>query len=210
MSAHPGIPPYYNMGVNKAGLHCCCTLGANSVEGNIHMPLWRMFGSPHTSSELSDALLSNSCDRRNITGSCKIYLSLMLVSHSLSGWSFQSCWKKNGVVIMIHTGLIKLWNLQLMWVFHHLFQSLKICQLALLQRNLLELFQSQKNCWRTWFWKKRGTCLWNKWQEKSSWLRNAWWHPYMIVNKTITSSSLSSRVPNNCPCSSANSQEWWI
>ena len=27
----------------------------------------------------------------------------MLVSHSLSGWSFPSYWKKNGVVIMIHT-----------------------------------------------------------------------------------------------------------
>ena len=36
----PGIPLHYNMGVDKAGLHCCCTVwGANYVEGNIHMPL---------------------------------------------------------------------------------------------------------------------------------------------------------------------------
>ena len=114
----PRIPLYYNMGVDKAGLHCYCTVwGANSVEGNIHMPLWRMFGSSHASPEFSDALLCNSCDRRNTTVSCKFYLSLMLISHSLSGWSFQSY----GVVIMIHTGLINLWNLQLMWGFHHLF-----------------------------------------------------------------------------------------
>jgi len=36
---------------------------------------------------------------------------------------------KNGVVIMIQTDLMKLWNLQLMWGFHLLFQSLKFCQL---------------------------------------------------------------------------------
>ena len=53
-----------------------------------------MFGSTDASPELSDALQCNSCDRRNIMVSCKIYLSLMLVSHSLSGWSFQSYWKK--------------------------------------------------------------------------------------------------------------------
>ena len=35
-----GIPLHYNMGVDKAGLHCYCTVwGANYVEGNIHMPL---------------------------------------------------------------------------------------------------------------------------------------------------------------------------
>ena len=49
-----------------------------------------MFGSPHASPELSDALLCKSCDRRNVTVSCKIYLSPLLISHSLSGWSFQS------------------------------------------------------------------------------------------------------------------------
>ena len=129
----PRIPLYYNMGVDKAGLHCYWTVwGANSIERNIHMPLWRMFGSPHASPEFSDALLCNSCDKRQATVSCKIYLSLLLISQSLSGWSFQSY----GVVIMIHTGLIKLWNLQLMWGFHHLFQSLKFCQLSLLQRNI--------------------------------------------------------------------------
>ena len=42
----------------------------------------------------------------------------MLISHSLSGWSFQSY----GVVI-IHTGLIKLRNLLPIWGSHHLFQS---------------------------------------------------------------------------------------
>ena len=45
---------------------------------------------------------------------------------------------------MINTGLIKLWNLQLMRGFHHFLQSLKICQLALIQRNLLELFSPRK------------------------------------------------------------------
>ena len=40
MSDPPGIPLYHNMGVDKAGLHCYCTVwGANSVEGNIHMPI---------------------------------------------------------------------------------------------------------------------------------------------------------------------------
>ena len=40
MSDPPGIPLYYSMGVDKAGLHCYCTVwGANSVEGNIYMPL---------------------------------------------------------------------------------------------------------------------------------------------------------------------------
>ena len=40
MSDPPGIPLYYSMGVGKDGLHCYCTVwGANSVEGNIHMPL---------------------------------------------------------------------------------------------------------------------------------------------------------------------------
>ena len=40
MSDPPGILLYYNMGVDKAGLHCYCTVwGANSVEGNIHMQL---------------------------------------------------------------------------------------------------------------------------------------------------------------------------
>ena len=52
--------------------------------------------------------------------------------------------EKNGVVIMIHTDLMKSWNLQLMWGFHLLFQSLKFCQLALLQKNILELYQFQK------------------------------------------------------------------
>ena len=99
-----------------------------------------MFGSPHASPEFSDALLCNSCDRRNATVSCKIYLSLLLISHSLLGWSFQSY----GVVIIIHTGLINLWNLQPMWGFHHLFQSLKFCRLVLPQRNLLELFHFLK------------------------------------------------------------------
>ena len=95
MSDPPGISQYYNMGVDKDGLHCYHTVqGTNSVEGNIHMPLQRMFGSLHASPELSDALLCNSCDRRNTTVSCKIYLSLTLVSHSLSGCSFQLYWKK--------------------------------------------------------------------------------------------------------------------
>jgi len=40
MSDPPGIPLYYDMGVDKDGLHCYCTVwGTNSVEGNIHMPL---------------------------------------------------------------------------------------------------------------------------------------------------------------------------
>ena len=40
MSDPPGIPLYYNMGVDKAGLHCYCIVwGANSIEENIHMTL---------------------------------------------------------------------------------------------------------------------------------------------------------------------------
>jgi hypothetical protein len=95
MSDPPGIPLYFDMGVDKDGLHCYRTVqGTNSVEGNIHMPLQRMFGSLHASPELSDALLCNSRDRRNTTICCKFYLSLTFVSHSLSGWPFQSYWKK--------------------------------------------------------------------------------------------------------------------
>ena len=45
----------------------------------------------------------------------------MLISHPLSGWSFQSY----GVVI-IHTGLIKLRDLLPIWGSHHLFRSPEI------------------------------------------------------------------------------------
>ena len=50
MSDPPGIPLYYDMGVDKDGLCCHCTVQeTNSVEGNIHMPLQRMFESLHAS-----------------------------------------------------------------------------------------------------------------------------------------------------------------
>ena len=63
-----------------------------------------------------------------------------------------------GVVIMIHTGLIKLWNLQLMWGFHHLFQSLKFYQHALLQRNVLDS-TSRKIAEELGFERREESCL---------------------------------------------------
>lgn len=68
ISDAPGIALYYKMGIDKEGLPFYrCTRGTNSVEGGIHMPLRRTFGSLHASPELSDALLCDFRHRRNTT-----------------------------------------------------------------------------------------------------------------------------------------------
>jgi len=68
MSDPPGIALYYKMGVDKNGLSYYRSVrGTNSIEGGIHMPLRRTFGSLSASPELTDALLCNSRHRRNTT-----------------------------------------------------------------------------------------------------------------------------------------------
>jgi hypothetical protein len=68
LSDPPGIPLYYKMGVDRNGLNYYRTVrGTNSIEGGIHMPLRRTFGSLNASPELTDALLCNYRDRRNTT-----------------------------------------------------------------------------------------------------------------------------------------------
>lgn len=66
ISDPPGIALYYKIGIDTDGLVYYRTCrGTNSVEGGIHMPLRRTFGSLHASPELSDGLLCNARDRRN-------------------------------------------------------------------------------------------------------------------------------------------------
>ena len=68
MSDPPGIPLYYKMGVDHNGLpYYHCIRGTNSIEGGIHMPLCRTFGSLSASPELTDALLCNIRHRRDTT-----------------------------------------------------------------------------------------------------------------------------------------------
>ena len=71
ISDPPGYPLYYKMGVDKDGLpYYRCIRGTNSVEGGIHMPIRRTFGSLRASPELTDALLCNIRHRRNATVGC--------------------------------------------------------------------------------------------------------------------------------------------
>ena len=173
MSDPPGIPLYYDMGVDKDGLHCYRTVqGTNSVEGNIHMPLRRMFGSLHASPELSDALLCNSHDRRNTTVCWKFYLSLIFVSHSLSGWPFQLYWKK-----MEWSS----WYIQIWWNcgtyswcgdFTFFSNSWNFVNSHCYKRIFWNYSNFGKNCWRTWFWKKKGTFRWRHSQTQKKWERN--------------------------------------
>jgi hypothetical protein len=54
------------MGVDHNGLpYYHCIRGTNSIEGGIHMPLCRTFGSLSASPELTDALLCNIRHRHN-------------------------------------------------------------------------------------------------------------------------------------------------
>ncbi|KAK1230322.1 hypothetical protein PQX77_006590, partial [Marasmius sp. AFHP31] len=60
------FPLYYLMGKDKDGLNRYRTIrGTNSIEGGVHMPLRRTFGSQSASPELAEALLGNQCHRRN-------------------------------------------------------------------------------------------------------------------------------------------------
>jgi len=71
ISDPPGYSLYYNMGVDKDGLpYYRCIRGTNSVEGGIHMPIRRTFGSLRASPELTDALLCNIRHHRNATVGC--------------------------------------------------------------------------------------------------------------------------------------------
>ncbi|KAJ7153309.1 hypothetical protein C8R46DRAFT_1357190 [Mycena filopes] len=66
LSDPPGYALYYKLGVDKDGLVCYrCVRGTNSVEGGVHMPLRRAFGSLRASPELTDVLLCNLRNRRN-------------------------------------------------------------------------------------------------------------------------------------------------
>jgi hypothetical protein len=68
LSDPPGIPLYYQMGVDKDGLTVYCTIrGTNSVEGGVHMAVRRVFGSLQASPELGECLLLNWMLRRNKT-----------------------------------------------------------------------------------------------------------------------------------------------
>jgi len=68
ISDPPGIPLYYKMGVDRNGLpYYRCVRGTNSIEGGVHMPLRRTFGSLNASPQLTDALLCNIRHRRNTT-----------------------------------------------------------------------------------------------------------------------------------------------
>jgi hypothetical protein len=80
LSDPPGIPLYYKIGVDRNGLNYYRTVrGTNSIEGGIHMPLRRTFGSLNASPELTDALLCNYRDRRNTT--VCIFFCLLFHSH---------------------------------------------------------------------------------------------------------------------------------
>jgi hypothetical protein len=71
ISDPPGYSLYYKMGVDRDGLpYYRCICGTNSVEGGIHMPIRRTFGSLRASPELTDALLCNIRHRRNATVGC--------------------------------------------------------------------------------------------------------------------------------------------
>jgi hypothetical protein len=71
ISDPPGYSLYYKMGVDRDGLpYYRCIRGTNSVEGGIHMPIRRTFGSLRASPELTDALLCNIRHRRNATVGC--------------------------------------------------------------------------------------------------------------------------------------------
>ncbi|KAL0565231.1 hypothetical protein V5O48_016796 [Marasmius crinis-equi] len=60
------FPLYFLMGQDSDGLNRYRTIrGTNSIEGGVHMPLRRTFGSQSASSELAEALLGNQCHRRN-------------------------------------------------------------------------------------------------------------------------------------------------
>ncbi|KAG7089395.1 hypothetical protein E1B28_011083 [Marasmius oreades] len=68
LSDPPNFPLYYRMGKDKDGLNIYRTIrGTNSVEGGVHMPLRRTFGSLSASPELAEAMLGNQCHRRNIS-----------------------------------------------------------------------------------------------------------------------------------------------
>lgn len=68
ISDPPGISLYFKIGVDPNGLTVYrCIRGTNSLEGGIHMPLRRTFGSLRASPELGDALLANIRHRRNVT-----------------------------------------------------------------------------------------------------------------------------------------------
>lgn len=68
LSDPPGIPLYYQMGIDKDGLPIYRTIrGTNSVEGGVHMAVRRIFGSLQASPELSESLLLNWILRRNKT-----------------------------------------------------------------------------------------------------------------------------------------------
>jgi len=71
ISDPPGYSLYYKMGVDRDGLpYYRCIRGTNSVEGGIHMPIRRTFGSLQASPELTDALLCNIRHHRNATVGC--------------------------------------------------------------------------------------------------------------------------------------------
>jgi hypothetical protein len=91
ISDPPGIPLYYLMGHDRNGLpYYRCIRGTNSVEGGVHMPLRRTFGSLRASPELGDSLLCNSWHRRNTTVSLFIVFIISLILMSISDWLFQS------------------------------------------------------------------------------------------------------------------------
>ena len=79
------------MGVDRNDLNYYRTIrGTNSIEGGIHMPLRRTFGSLNASPELADALLCNWRDRRNTTV-CNIFIHKSITTKLLfpSGGTFQ-------------------------------------------------------------------------------------------------------------------------
>ncbi|KAF8076563.1 hypothetical protein FPV67DRAFT_1559024 [Lyophyllum atratum] len=68
LSDPPGFPLYRAIGTDPDGLTVYrCLRGTNSIEGGIHMPLRRTFGSLRASPELADSLLANIRHRRNAT-----------------------------------------------------------------------------------------------------------------------------------------------
>lgn len=66
VSDSPGMAMYVKLGVDDEGLpHFRCLRGMNSVEGAVHMPLMRIFGSLNASVELADCVVSDYCERHN-------------------------------------------------------------------------------------------------------------------------------------------------
>lgn len=90
ISDPPGISLYHKIGIDRDGLPLYrCVRGTNSIEGGIHMPLRRTFGSLQASPEFGDTLLCNIRHRHNTT----VSLSHVMFRNSILilwlGWPLQ-------------------------------------------------------------------------------------------------------------------------